>query len=146
MDKERKITLITIFPLPKRNCTILFSKMVIDFYSKTILMRNWWCWKEDSNTFTFIGDDSRSSLYSKRYGRFKANLSNVMDILGRLTSKFHETIHIAYKHYNNSYKDLISSWNTHKHIWTHIRHRGDLDVERLSHPLDVWLPNHLSIL
>ena len=28
--------------------------------------------------------------------RFKANLSNVMDVPGRLTSKLHETLHTAY--------------------------------------------------
>ena len=39
-------------------------------------------------------------------GCFKANLSNVMDIVGRLTSKLHETCHTAYIHYNNSFKDL----------------------------------------
>ena len=46
-------------------------------------------------------------------GRFKANLSNIMDVFERLTSKLHETQHTAGKHYNNSYKDLINSWNTH---------------------------------
>lgn len=34
-------------------------------------------------------------------GHFKENLSNVMDVLGCLTSKLHEFLRTAYKHYNN---------------------------------------------
>ena len=40
-------------------------------------------------------------------GRVKANLSNVMDVVGRLTSKLDEAQHTTYKHYNNSNKVLI---------------------------------------
>ena len=39
-------------------------------------------------------------------GHFKANLFNVMDALGRLTSKHHETSHTAYINHNNSFNDL----------------------------------------
>ena len=35
-------------------------------------------------------------------GRFKANLLNIMEVIGRLTSKLHETRHTNYKHHNNS--------------------------------------------
>ena len=47
--------------------------------------------------------------YIDTQGHPKASLSNVMDILGRLTSKLHETWHTTYKNYNNSYKDIINS-------------------------------------
>ena len=33
-------------------------------------------------------------------GCFQANLSNVMNILLRLTSKLHKTLHTAYIHYD----------------------------------------------
>ena len=42
-------------------------------------------------------------------GHFKAHLSNIMNVLGRLTSKLHETQHTAYTCYNNSFKDLKTS-------------------------------------
>ena len=41
-------------------------------------------------------------------GLFKENLSNIMDVLGRLTSKLHETQHTAYICYNNSFKYLTT--------------------------------------
>ena len=49
-------------------------------------------------------------------GRFKANLLNVMNVLGRLTYKLPETWNITCIHYKKLYKDLIKSWN--KHIGT----------------------------
>ena len=66
---------------------------------------------------------------------FKEHLSNVMEVLGRLTSKLHETWHTAYVWYKNSFKNLKTSWITHKHIEPHIRHIGYLVIERLSRPL-----------
>lgn len=39
---------------------------------------------------------------------FKENRSNVMDVVGHLTSKIHETLHTAYKHNSNSFNDLIT--------------------------------------
>ena len=42
-------------------------------------------------------------------GHFKAHVSNVMEVLGRLTSKLHETTHTTYKCYKKSLKDLINS-------------------------------------
>ena len=46
--------------------------------------------------------------YIDSQGRFKANLSKVMDVLGRLTSKLLETLHTAYILYYYSFKDLIT--------------------------------------
>ena len=41
-----------------------------------------------------------------RQGNFTTHLSNVMDVLGRLTSILHETRHTIYTCYINSFKDL----------------------------------------
>ena len=41
--------------------------------------------------------------------QFKVYLSIVMDVLGHLTSKLLKTQHNAYKYYNNTFKDLITS-------------------------------------
>ena len=68
-------------------------------------------------------------------GRSKAHLSNIMDVLGRLTSKLHKTRHTGYICYKNSLKDLKTSWIIQKHIETLMRHICDLVVKRLSHPL-----------
>ena len=48
------------------------------------------------------------NTYIDTQGRFKANLSNIMDVLGRLTYKLHETLHTTYIHYNNSFKNIIT--------------------------------------
>ena len=66
---------------------------------------------------------------------FKENLSNVMDVLGRLTSKLYENLHTSDLHHNKSFKDLITSRTTYKHIKPHMRHIGDLVVECLGRPL-----------
>ena len=58
-------------------------------------------------------------------GHFKANLSNFMDVLGLLTSKLHLNLHTYYIQNKNSFKDLITSLITTKHIKPHIRHIGD---------------------
>ena len=58
-------------------------------------------------------------------GHFKATFSNFMDVLGRLTSKLHETQDIDYIRYNNFSKYLITSLITHKHIEPHMMHIGD---------------------
>ena len=50
-----------------------------------------------------------NETFQDTQGHFKGNLSNVKDVLKRLTSKLHETWRAAYKKYNNSYKDLINS-------------------------------------
>ena len=42
-------------------------------------------------------------------GHFKAHLSNVMNVLGYLTSKLHENCHTTYIHHINSFKDLMTS-------------------------------------
>ena len=68
-------------------------------------------------------------------GRLKAYLSNALEVLCCLSSKIHETSNTAYKWYNNSYKNIKTPWNTHKHIKPYIRNLGDLVVERLSRPL-----------
>ena len=39
-------------------------------------------------------------------GHFMATLSNVVDVLRRLTSKHHENQHTAYIHHNKSFKTL----------------------------------------
>ena len=39
-------------------------------------------------------------------GRLKAYLSNALDVLGHLTSKFHETLNTTYTCYINSIKNL----------------------------------------
>ena len=41
----------------------------------------------------------------------QGKLSNIMDVLGRLTFKLNETLHTAYIHYNNPFKDLRTSWS-----------------------------------
>lgn len=47
--------------------------------------------------------------YIDTQGCFKENLTNVIDILERLTSKLHKTLHTFYIHYNNSFMDPINS-------------------------------------
>ena len=61
--------------------------------------------------------------------RLRTSLSNVMGILGCLTSTHHKNLHTAYIHYNNSFKDLVTSLITYKLIKPHMRHIGDLVVE-----------------
>ena len=46
--------------------------------------------------------------YIDMQDHFKVNLLNIKDVLGRLTSKIHETGQTAYINYNNSFKDLES--------------------------------------
>ena len=46
--------------------------------------------------------------YIDMQDRFKVNLLNIKDVLGRLTSKIHETGQTTYINYNNSFKDLES--------------------------------------
>ena len=45
-------------------------------------------------------------------GRLKAHLSNALDVLGRLTSKLHETLTNAYKFYIKSIKNLKTPLKT----------------------------------
>ena len=40
-------------------------------------------------------------------GCYKENISNVMDVLKRLTSKHSKTLYTAYIHHNKSFKDLL---------------------------------------
>ena len=68
-------------------------------------------------------------------GHFNAYLSNVVDVLTRLTFKFHQTLNTAGTCYINSIKNLKTPSNTHKHIGPHFIHLGDLVVKRLSRPL-----------
>ena len=67
-------------------------------------------------------------------GHFKATLSNVMDVLECLTPKLHETRHTAYIHHNNSFKDLITSLITPKHIKPYMKNIGDLVINVLGVP------------
>ena len=61
----------------------------------------------------------------EKQGHLKATSSNIMDVLGRLTSKLHITWHTSY----------ICSFITHKHMQQHMRHIGDLVIESLCRPL-----------
>ena len=78
-------------------------------------------WHNSSNPNMFVYDFRTSHInfiqnehvklnetYKNTQGRFKANLSNVMDVFGRLNS-LHETLNTICKQYNNSYKDLYNS-------------------------------------
>ena len=68
-------------------------------------------------------------------GNLKAYLSNALDVLGFFTSKLHEDLKTSYSCYINSFNNLTTSLNTHKHIEQYNKHLGDLVVESLSRPL-----------
>ena len=68
-------------------------------------------------------------------GYFKAHLPNDMDVLGRLSSKHHETWHTSNILYNNTFNDLKTSWITHTDIEPQMRRLGDLVVKCLGWPL-----------
>ena len=60
---------------------------------------------------------------------------------GRLTSKLKETWHTVYENHTNSFRDLITSWITHR--TTYEAHRWLSCLTSWS-SLDVWLLMHLN--
>ena len=85
---------------------------------------NMFIFKFSTYNMIFIVNEHIKSdeTYFGTKGHFKENLSNIMDILGRLTSKLHKTWRTFFKNHINSFKNHISTFITHKHIKPHMRH------------------------